>query len=479
MLIADRELLPCSTNAIAEKTSPSDTIFRAYDIRGIVDHTLTRDIVYDIGRAIGSEAIDKGIKTIVTAKDGRISSPSLSKVLADGILSTGANVFDIGRVPTPVLYFVAHHHECRSGVMLTGSHNPANYNGLKIVLAGETLTGDSIQNLKNRIDTNNLYDASPGKLTENSMFGNEYIGFIAEDIHIARPMKVVVDAGNGVAGEIAPVLLRTLGCEVIELFCNIDGNFPNHHPDPSKPENLADLITAVKEQQADVGLAFDGDGDRLGVVDSSGNIIWPDRQMMFFSQAILAKTAGAEILYDVKCSRNLPALIIRKGGIPTIWKTGHSLMKAKLKQTGAIFAGEMSGHLFFNDRWFGFDDGLYSAARLIEMLSQDSRTSAMVFAEFPDSPNTPELSINLEEGENFVFMQQILASENLPANGRITDIDGLRIDFTDGFGLIRASNTTPSLVVRFEGETAEALARIQEQFRQLILEIKPDIVLPF
>ncbi len=469
--------MPAKTMTI--KASPTDVIFRAYDIRGIVDKTLTTEIVYDIGRALGSEAVDKGVTTLVIARDGRISSPSLSKVLADGILSTGTHILDIGTVPTPVLYFVAHHHDSHSGVMLTGSHNPADYNGLKIVLDGETLSGDRIQELKNRIDANDFYVNDPGTLTENSMFTNEYIGLIGEDIKIARPMKIVIDAGNGVAGEIAPVLFRTLGCEVIELFCNIDGSFPNHHPDPSKPKNLADLIAAVEEHQADVGLAFDGDADRLGVIDSYGNIIWPDRQMMLFSKAILAKKPGTEIIYDVKCSRNLPAEIIRNGGTPTIWKTGHSLMKAKLKENGAIFAGEMSGHLFFNDRWFGFDDGLYSAARLLEILSADTRTSALVFAEFPDSPCTPELSIELEEGENFAIMQQIVTSKNLPTDGRVTDIDGLRIDFTDGFGLIRASNTTPSLVLRFEGETQEILIRIQDQFRQLILEIKPDISLPF
>lgn len=465
--------------AEAKIIKPTDVIFRAYDIRGIVEKTLTSDIVYDIGRALGSEAMDKGIATLVMAKDGRLSSPELSKVLADGILSTGIDILDIGTVPTPVLYFVAHHHDSNSGVMLTGSHNPANYNGLKIVLAGETLAGESIQRLKNRIDRDDLYDNEPGKLSENSMFTNEYISVITEDIRISRPMKVVIDAGNGVAGEIAPVLFRALGCEVIELFCNIDGSFPNHHPDPSNPKNLVSLIAAVEENQADVGLAFDGDGDRLGVIDSFGNIIWPDRQMMLFSQAILAKKPGSEIIYDVKCSRNLPAQIIRNGGTPTIWKTGHSLMKAKLKETGAIFAGEMSGHLFFNDRWLGFDDGLYSAARLIEILSEDAKTSAMVFAEFPNSPCTPELSIALDEGENVVMMEQILASKSLPEDGRITDIDGLRIDFIDGFGLVRASNTTPALIVRFEGETEEILLRIQDQFRQLILEVNPEIALPF
>ncbi|MBE0470012.1 MAG: phosphomannomutase/phosphoglucomutase [Methyloprofundus sp.] len=474
------ETLPAADNPrhLVESASLTDVIFRAYDIRGIVDQELTQDIVYDIGRAIGSEAFDKGISTIVAAKDGRISSPALSKVLADGILSTGTNILDIGTVPTPVLYFVAHHHDSHTGVMLTGSHNPANYNGLKIVIAGETLAGDKIQNIRQRIEDNNLQSNAPGTLTENSMFTNEYIGMIADDIRIARPMKVIVDAGNGVAGQLAPILLKTLGCEVIELFCDIDGTFPNHHPDTSKPENYAALIDAMEHYQADVGIAFDGDGDRLGVVDSSGKIIWPDRQMMLFSKSILARKPGAEIIYDVKCSRHLAEQIKKQGGRPTIWKTGHSYMKAKVKQSAAIFAGEMSGHLFFNDRWPGFDDGLYAAARLIEILSEDSRRSAEVFTDFPDSFNTPELSIEVAEGENFTIMNRLLKNPNFPG-GQITDIDGLRVDFTDGFGLVRASNTTPSLVVRFEGDTPEALARIQNQFRQLILEINPQLTLPF
>ncbi|NOQ13563.1 MAG: phosphomannomutase/phosphoglucomutase [Methyloprofundus sp.] len=467
-----------SSASLSNELTPGNAIFRAYDIRGIVDKTLTKKIVYAIGRAVGSEAVDKGLSTIVIAKDGRTSSPNLSKELADGILSTGTNILDIGTVPTPVLYFVAHHHEAHSGIMLTGSHNPAEYNGLKIVLDNETLAGEKIQALKKRIDNNDFHSNKAGTLTENSMFTNEYIGVISDDIRIARPMKVVVDAGNGVAGELGPILLKTLGCEVIELFCDIDGTFPNHHPDPSKPENLLDLISAVKKNQADLGIAFDGDGDRLGVVDSNGKIIWPDRQMMLFSQHILAKKPGADIIYDVKCSQQLASQIKKNRGNPIIWKTGHSLMKAKIKQTAAIFAGEMSGHLYFNDRWFGFDDGLYSAARLIEILSEDTRTSADVFADFPDSPNTPELNINLAEGESSTIMQQLLSNPDFP-DGKITNIDGLRVDFDDGFGLVRASNTTPSLVVRFEGDTEDALKRIQDQFRKLILQIKPNLSLPF
>lgn len=454
------------------------SIFRAYDIRGIVDQTLTNEVVYDIGRAVGSEALDKGISTIVIAKDGRLSSPGLSKELAKGILSTGLNILDIGTVPTPVLYFVAHHHESHSGIMLTGSHNPAEYNGLKIVLDGETLAGERIQAIKTRIDGEHFHVNNEGTLTENNMFTNEYIGIITDDIRIARPMKVVVDAGNGVAGELGPIILKTLGCEVIELFCDIDGTFPNHHPDPSKPENLVDLQAAVKQHQADLGIAFDGDGDRLGVIDSNGKIIWPDRQMMLFSKYILAKKPESEIIYDVKCSRHLASEIRKYRGHPVIWKTGHSFMKTKVKQTMAVFAGEMSGHLYFNDRWFGFDDGLYSAARLVEILSEDTRVSAEVFADFPDSPSTPELNINLNEKDVTTIMQTLLSHPDYP-DGEITDIDGLRVDFSDGFGLVRASNTTPSIVVRFEGDTQEALTRIQTLFRERILKINPDLTLPF
>jgi len=362
--------------------------------------------------------------------------------------------------------------------MITGSHNPAEYNGLKMVVKGETLSGARIQQLKQRIDKQAFATGNPGIIEQNGMFTGEYIGTINEDIHVAQPMKIVLDCGNGVAGELAPRLFKELGCEVIELFCEIDGNFPNHHPDPSKPENLEELVNAVKQHNADVGIAFDGDGDRLGVVDSAGNIIWPDRQMMLFAKDVLAGKPGSEIIYDVKCSRHLPDQIVKYGGRPLMWKTGHSFMKAKLKETGAKLAGEMSGHIFFNDRWFGFDDALYSAARLIQILSEESKSSAEVFAAFPNSVNTPELNVLLSEGENFKFIDSMFANANFKG-GKVTDIDGMRIDFTEGWGLVRASNTTPSLVIRFEADNNEALAKIQEQFRQLMQKIKPDIQLPF
>ena len=464
--------------AIMTKTDEMAAIFRAYDIRGIVGKTLTRERVYDIGRALGTDAKNHDCKTIVMGRDGRKSSPLLAEALAQGIASTGRNVLDIGMVPTPVLYFVARHTEGRSGVMLTGSHNPADYNGLKMVINGETLAEERIQQLRQCIDKQSYAAGEAGTIEQNASFVNEYIGTICEDIHINRPMVIVLDCGNGVAGELGPILLKTLGCEVVKLFCDVDGSFPNHHPDPSKPENLVELIASVKHYKADLGIAFDGDGDRLGVIDSNGKIIWPDRQMMLFAKDVLAAKPGSEIIYDVKCTRHLADQIIKYGGKPVMWKTGHSLMKAKLKETSAGLAGEMSGHIFFNDRWFGFDDALYSAARLIEILSQDLRSSAEIFAEFPDSINTPELNIKLAEGENFRFMESLLAEANFP-DGKMTTIDGMRVDFSNGWGLVRASNTTPSLVVRFEADSKEALVGIQEQFRQLMKKIKPDIVLPF
>ena len=465
--------------AIAEKkTADPGNIFRAYDIRGIVSKTLTKEIVYDIGRALGTQAKEHNCKTIVVGRDGRISSPGLAEVLAKGIIATGLNVLDIGMVPTPVLYFVAKHTEGRSGVMITGSHNPADYNGLKMVINGETLANERIQQLKTCIANQAYATDKPGNIEQNDQFSKEYIGVISEDIHVARPMAVVLDCGNGVAGELGPKLLKALGCKVTELFCDIDGTFPNHHPDPSNPKNLSELIATVKHYKADIGIAFDGDGDRLGVVDSNGKIIWPDRQMMLFAKDVLAGKPGSEIIYDVKCTRHLADQIIKFGGKPTIWKTGHSLMKAKLKETGAKLAGEMSGHIFFNDRWFGFDDALYSAARLLEILSKDTRSSAEVFADFPDSINTPELNVALEEGENFTFIDNLFKVANF-TDGKVTDIDGMRVDFSDGWGLVRASNTTPSLVIRFEADTEAAMRRIQEQFRQIMMKIKPDIVLPF
>jgi phosphomannomutase / phosphoglucomutase len=462
---------------IPEIIDPKSAIFRAYDIRGIVGDTLTEEIVYDIGRAIATEAKELGCHTVVVGRDGRNSSPAMALALSNGIVSTGCNVLDIGMVPTPVLYFVVQHTDGRTGVMITGSHNPPEYNGLKMMIRGETLSGDRIQQLKQRINKQ-AYITGKGAIEQNGMFESEYMGTLTEDIQVTRSMKIVLDCGNGVAGDLAPVLFKNLGCEVIELYCDVDGNFPNHHPDPSKPENLAELINAVKQNNADVGIAFDGDGDRLGVVDSNGKIIWPDRQMMLFAKDVLAGKPGSEIIYDVKCSRHLPDQIIKYGGRPLMWKTGHSFMKAKLKETGAKLAGEMSGHIFFNDRWFGFDDALYSAARLLQILSEDTRSSAEVFASFPDSVNTPELNVELEEGENFKFIEGMFASAKF-TGGKVTDIDGMRIDFSDGWGLVRASNTTPSLVIRFEADSKEALENIQAQFRDLMRNVKPDIKLPF
>jgi phosphomannomutase/phosphoglucomutase len=462
------------------KTSddPKNAIFRAYDIRGIVGESLTQEIVYDIGRALGTEARAQGCSTIVLGRDGRKTSPGLADAIARGIVSTGCGVLDIGMVPTPLLYFVAHHIEDRSGVMITGSHNPPEYNGIKMVIKGETLAEEHIRNLKKRIDSRSYTVGEPGSIEKNDRFGTEYIGTVSEDVHLGRPMKIVVDCGNGVAGNIAPKLLRTIGCEVIELNCEVDGNFPNHHPDPSKPENLEELIMAVSHYQADLGLAFDGDGDRLGVIDSNGKIIWPDRQMMLYAKNVLAARPGAEIIFDVKCSRHLASQIKHRGGRPTLWKTGHALMKAKLQETGAALAGEMSGHIFFNDRWFGFDDALYTAARLIEILSEDTRTSAEVFAELPDSINTPELNVMLKEGENFELIERLKQVVAF-SGAEVTTLDGIRVDYPDGFGLVRASNTTPALVIRFEADTQESLARIQQQFRQMIKTANPDLVLPF
>ena len=398
-------------------------IFRCYDIRGIVGKDLNETIAANIGRAVASQAHELGIKTMVVGRDGRLSSPSLAAAVIKGILETGCDVIDVGLTPTPVLYFVAHHIAGHSGIMVTGSHNPAEYNGFKIVLNGETLAEDKIQAVKKRIAAEDYHYGERGTVTENDEFTDEYIGNICEDLEIFRPMKVVMDCGNGVAGDLGPLLLRTMGCEVIELYCQIDGNFPHHHPDPSIPENMADLISAVKKHDADIGIAFDGDGDRLGVVDAKGKIIWPDRQMMLFARDLLARKMGADIIYDVKCSKHLQELIIKRGGHPIIWKSGHSLIKAKIKETGAALAGEMSGHIYFNDRWFGFDDALYAAARLLQILSEDMRSSDEVFADFPESISTPELKIAMPEAECVDFIAQMLNLADFN-DANIIDIDG-------------------------------------------------------
>jgi phosphomannomutase/phosphoglucomutase len=452
------------------------SIFRAYDIRGVVDQTLTPAVVKQIGRAIGSEALQRGRQTVVVGRDGRLSGPALSEELIAGLTETGCSVKDIGVAPTPVLYFAANYLDTQTGVMVTGSHNPPDYNGLKIMIDGETLSGESIQQLRERIETENFI-AGDGRV-ETINVVPDYIERIRSDVSIPRQLKVVVDCGNGVAGAVVPQLLRELGCDVTELFCEVDGTFPNHHPDPSKPENLKDLIAAVNQQQADIGLAFDGDGDRLGVVNTEGSIIWPDRILMLFAMDILDRNPGGLIIYDVKCSRHLDGIISQHGGKPLMWKTGHSFIKAKIQETGALLAGEMSGHIFFKERWFGFDDGLYAAARLLEVLGKDERPVTEVFAGLPDSINTPELNISMQEGEPQKYIDHLLSSAHFDG-ARVSTIDGLRADFDDGWGLVRASNTTPVLVLRFEADSDAALVRIMEEFRRVMLQVDPGLQLPF
>lgn len=452
------------------------SIFKAYDIRGIVGKTLSADIVRDIGHAIGSEARARQQTAVVVARDGRLSGPEFSQALASGLCASGIDVIDIGQAPTPVLYFATHHFNTGSGVAITGSHNPPDYNGLKIMLGGETLSGAAITALRTRILQGALTQGV-GSVSSADVIP-AYIERIVADVKLRRPLHVVVDCGNGVAGALAPRLLRALGCKVDELFCEVDGHFPNHHPDPSQPENLQDLIHAVKAGQADLGLAFDGDGDRLGVVTAAGDIIWPDRQMMLYAADVLSRKPGATIIYDVKCTRNLAPVIAQHGGKPLMWKTGHSLIKAKMQETGAALAGEMSGHIFFQERWYGFDDGLYTAARLLEILARDARTPDAVFAQLPETVNTPELKLEMSEDEPFRLVQRLQQGAYFPG-ARLTTLDGVRADYDDGWGLARPSNTTPTVVIRFEADNAAALARIQQQFRAALLSLEPDLNLPF
>ena len=453
------------------------SIFKAYDIRGIVGDTLTPEIVTKIGQAIGSEAAKRDQAKVVVARDGRLSGPDLIEALITGLQMAGREVIDIGMMPTPLLYFATFYLKTGTGVMLTGSHNPSNYNGLKIMIAGETLSESSIQALKHRIDTNDLLSAEGSRHI--SDIHHAYLSHIHKDIKLARPFKVVVDCGNGVAGIIAPHLLEVLGCEVVKLFCEVDGNFPNHHPDPSVPKNLEDLINTVQTEDADLGLAFDGDGDRLGVVDTNGQVIWPDRQMILYATDLLQRHPGTEIIYDVKCSRHLANAIEQQGGKATMWKTGHSLIKSKMRSTGALLAGEMSGHIFFKERWYGFDDAIYTAARLLEILAKDERSPTEVFATLPNAVNTPELKLELEQfGEHYELMEKVRDTFKFD-DAKISTIDGIRADFTDGWGLVRPSNTTPCLVIRFEADNQAALETIQNQFRQQFLAIDNTLQLPF
>ena len=454
------------------------SIFKAYDVRGVVDRSLTREAARAIGAALGSQARARAVREIAIGRDGRLSGPALRDALTDGIRSTGCGVVDVGMVATPMLYFATFCLETGSGVSITGSHNPPEYNGMKFVLAGEAMYGDGLRSLYRRIESGDLIRAAtPGPL-RTAQIEDAYVQRIVGDAKLSRPMTVAIDCGNGVAGAIAPRLFRALGCQVIELYCDVDGTFPNHHPDPAHPENLQDLIACLRQTEAELGLAFDGDGDRLGVVTKDGRIIYPDRQIMLLARDVLAAHPGAEVIFDVKCTRNLAPWIRRFGGRPTMWRTGHSLIKAKLRETGAPFAGEMSGHLFFNDRWYGFDDGLYGGARLLEILSRHANPSDLL-NDLPDAICTPELHLKTAESENFKLVEELRARAHFEGAQQVITIDGVRVEYPDGFGLARPSNTTPVVVLRFEADNEQALARIQADFRRAILEVQPAAHLPF
>ncbi|ACD15339.1 phosphomannomutase/phosphoglucomutase [Paraburkholderia phytofirmans] len=462
----------------------SKSIFKAYDIRGVIGKTLDADAARSIGRAFGSEVRAQGGDAVVVARDGRLSGPELVQALSDGLREAGVDVVNVGMVPTPVGYFAASvplqldggERRVDSCIVVTGSHNPPDYNGFKMVLRGAAIYGEQILALHQRIVDENFSTGS-GTYTEYDI-ADAYLERITSDIKLARPIKIVVDTGNGVAGGLAPKLFKKLGCELVELFTEIDGNFPNHHPDPAHPENLQDVIRALKETDAEIGFAFDGDGDRLGVVTKDGEIIYPDRQLMLFAEEVLSRNKGAQIIYDVKCTRNLAKWVKDKGGEPLMWKTGHSLVKAKLRETGAPLAGEMSGHVFFKDRWYGFDDGLYTGARLLEILTRVEDPSKLLNS-LPNSNSTPELQLKLEEGENFELIARLQQNAKFTGADDVVKIDGLRVEYPDGFGLARSSNTTPVVVMRFEADNDAALKRIQEDFRRVIMAEKPDAKLPF
>ncbi|EPJ44399.1 MAG: phosphomannomutase AlgC [Osedax symbiont Rs1] len=446
-------------------------IFRAYDIRGVVGSALTDATVYHLGRAFATQAKAEGVTQVCVAADGRISSPHLKNLLIEGLLDGGADVSDIGFVATPVLYFAAHHSASLTGIMITGSHNPKDYNGFKMVLAGNTLALEEIQQLKS-IMLSQDYSEGEGSVEPKDVRG-DYMQSILQDIKLARPLKTVVDCGNGIPGEMNPGLIEALGCEVTPLYCDVDGNFPNHHPDPGKLENLLECISEVKRLKADVGLAFDGDGDRVGIVTPKGNMVYADRLMMLFAQDVLSRNPGAEIIYDVKCSRLLNKVITEAGGTATMWKTGHSLIKRKMRQSGALLAGEMSGHVFFKERWYGFDDGLYAAARLLEILAASDLDLDQIFEQFPEEISTPEINIQVTDDNKFQIIEKMQAGTY--QGGEKNTIDGVRVDYPDGWGLIRASNTTPVLVLRFEASSDQAIARIQQQFQQQLQSIDPSL----
>jgi phosphomannomutase len=451
----------------------SHSIFKAYDVRGVVPSTLNEEVAEALGHAFGTIAQQEGEKVVAVGRDGRLSGPALSAALVRGLLASGVDVIDIGLATTPMLYF-ATSTVCASGIQVTGSHNPKDYNGFKMVMAGRAIYGEEIQALRRRMEAGRDAGsaAKPGQVRNLNLLA-PYRDRIVGDVKLARPMKIVVDSGNGIAGASAPGILRALGCEVIELYSEVDGNFPNHHPDPSKPENLKDLIAAIGAHGAELGLAFDGDGDRLGIITRGGNNIYPDRQMMLFARDVLTRAPGGTILFDVKCTQRLAPAIREAGGVPLMFKTGHSLIKAKMKEVNAPLGGEMSGHIFFKERWFGFDDGTYAGARLLEILSRHEDPSAVLDA-LPTSYSTPELNVKCAEGEPHALVEQLTSGAKFEAPAQISTIDGVRVDWPDGFGLIRASNTTPVLVMRFEGQTPEALHRIERDMLALLRRYKPD-----
>lgn len=446
-----------------------DEIFRAYDIRGVVDKSLTNEAVIAIGKAIGSSIIEYGSDRVVVGRDGRLSGPGLRDSLCSGILSTGCNVIDIGQVPTPIVYFASKFLDVDAAVMITGSHNPADYNGLKIILEDKTIYGEQIQGLYKRIKANNFI-VGKGELISRDV-SVEYLNAVQAKAKLQKKLKIVLDCGNGVPSELAPKLFRSMGCEVIELFCEIDGTFPNHHPDPSVPANLQDLQQVVIEHNADLGLALDGDGDRLGIVDSKGKIIWPDRAIMIFIEELLQRKPGSTIIYDIKCCRDLKHLILKKSGKPLMWKTGHSLIKAKMLETGAELATEMSGHIFIKDNWYGFDDALYAGARLLELLSREKLNSSEVFARFPEQISTPEMSLDVTEKSKFEIIEQLKNTKYFADADEIVTIDGLRVEYPTGWGLIRPSNTTPKLVFRCEAQSIEELNIIKSKFQAALNDV--------
>ena len=465
--------------------NPAPEIFKAYDIRGVVGRTLTEDTVRLIGRALGSEILERAARGLMpqrerqaaaVGRDGRLSGPSLAAALMEGMRSTGVDVIDIGMVSTPVSYFAAHRLGCANAVSVTGSHNPPDYNGLKMVLGGMTLSGEDIQGLRRRIEAGQFASGRGSYAAKDIV--PDYLDRIVKDVKLSRPMRIAIDCGNGVAGATAGELYRRLGCEVIELYCDVDGNFPNHHPDPSRPENLVELMAAVRDRHAELGLAFDGDGDRLGVVTPDGQIIYADRQLMLFAKDVLSRNPGAKIVYDVKCSRHVAPWVSKHGGVPSLWKTGHSLIKARMKELGAPLAGEMSGHIFFAERWYGFDDAQYAGARLLEILSREADPGAVLNA-LPQSLSTPELNVKLAEGEPHRLIAGLQQSARFEGANEVIRLDGVRVEYPDGFGLARASNTTPVIVLRFEADNETAMQRIQADFRRVLLQAKPDAQLPF